>query len=264
MHITRGESRDHRPDRNHVLLELIIAHQAGMPVLMKPLSGTSSDVQAFGQVVSAHIAPWQTPYGTTALVADSALYREANRQQFANTQLKWMTRVPATVSDAQAVLRQADPPTMTPRADGYRDRVVPSTSGGIEPRWVLIYAAQRQPHAQHPVDQQLRKHGDKDVHTFKQLCRTTFACEADAPQALATFAQRLRAPFLHQAALHPIPRDAKRGRPGQGAFPAQVISMIEGALASSLAAHRPRVDQQRCFMLATNELDNTQFPPQEL
>ena len=41
VHITRGYSRDHRPDLNQVMLELIVEHQAGIPVLMKPLSGNS-------------------------------------------------------------------------------------------------------------------------------------------------------------------------------------------------------------------------------
>jgi transposase len=123
------------------MLELISEHQVGIPVLMKPLSGNSREVKEFGPVVSAHIAPWHTTYGTTSLVADSALSSEANIQQFGNTQLTWMTRVPATLSDAQAVLSQANPQTMTPLADGYHDRVVPSTDGGVEQRWVLIYAA---------------------------------------------------------------------------------------------------------------------------
>jgi transposase len=73
VHLTRGYSRDHRPALNHVMLELIIEHQAGIPVLMKPLSGNRRAVQAFGQVVSEHIAHLQTTYGTTYLVADSAL-----------------------------------------------------------------------------------------------------------------------------------------------------------------------------------------------
>jgi transposase len=55
VHITKGYSRDHRPDLNHVMLELIVQHQAGIPVLMKPLSGNSSDPQEFGQVIQAHI-----------------------------------------------------------------------------------------------------------------------------------------------------------------------------------------------------------------
>jgi transposase len=57
IHITRGYSRDHRPDLNQVMLELIVEHQAGMPLLMQPLSGNSSDVQKCGQVIKAHIAP---------------------------------------------------------------------------------------------------------------------------------------------------------------------------------------------------------------
>jgi transposase len=55
VHITKGYSRDHRPDLNQVMLELIVEHQAGIPVLMTPLSGNSSDPQAFGQVIQAHI-----------------------------------------------------------------------------------------------------------------------------------------------------------------------------------------------------------------
>jgi transposase len=85
VHITRGYSREHRPDLNHVMLALLIEHQAGMPVLMTPRSGNSRDVKAFGQVVSEHIAPWQTTYGPTDLVADSALYSAANLQRCAHT-----------------------------------------------------------------------------------------------------------------------------------------------------------------------------------
>jgi transposase len=56
IHITRGYGRDHRPDLNQVMLDLIVEHQAGIPLLMKPLSGNTSDASDFGQVVSSHIA----------------------------------------------------------------------------------------------------------------------------------------------------------------------------------------------------------------
>jgi transposase len=36
----------------------------------------------------------------TSLVADGALYREANLQKLAQTHLKWITRVPVPVSAA--------------------------------------------------------------------------------------------------------------------------------------------------------------------
>ena len=80
VHITRGYSRDHRPDLNQVMWELIVEHQAGIPVLMKPLSGNSRDGPEFGHIIREHVAQLQTTYGTTYLVADSALYSDANLQ----------------------------------------------------------------------------------------------------------------------------------------------------------------------------------------
>jgi transposase len=114
IHITRGYSRDQRPDLNQVMLDLIIDHQAAIPVLMKPLSGNSSDAHNFGQIIADHMAQLQITYGLTYLVADSALYSAENLQKLAETRTKWITRVPATLREAQAVLAQADPQTMAP------------------------------------------------------------------------------------------------------------------------------------------------------
>jgi transposase len=60
VHITKGYSRDHRPDRNQGMREVIVEHQAGIPVLRQPRSGHSSDPQAFGHVIRAPIAQLQT------------------------------------------------------------------------------------------------------------------------------------------------------------------------------------------------------------
>ena len=255
VHITQGYSRDHRPDLNQVMLELVVEHQAGIPVLMKPLSGNSSDSKAFGQVVSDHIAQLHTPFSSTYLVADSALYSAENLQKLAETRLTWITRVPATLTEAQAVLAQADPQTMAPLTEGYRYRVVPSSYGGVAQRWVLIYSEQRQPQAQRTVDTQWRQQSDQEVKAFRTLCRTAFACEADAHQALTRFAHDVQTTFLSESTVCSTPHYRKRGRPGPGAQPDQVVYHIAGALASRLTDRQARVDQQSCFILATNELD---------
>jgi transposase len=262
VHITQGYSRDHRPDLNQVMLELIVEHQAGIPILMKPLSGNSSDAKEFGHTVSEHIAQLHTSYGSTYLVADSALYNADNLQKLAATQMKWITRVPATLSEAQTVLAQADPRAMAPLGEGYRSRGVTSTYGGVAQRWVLIYSEQRQRQAQRTVDKQWLKHSDKEGKAFQTLCRTTFACEADARQALARFAHDLQATFLHESTVCPTPRYGKRGRPGSGAQPDHVVYYIAGALASRVTARQALVAQQSCFILATNELDEAQLPAQ--
>ena len=246
------------------MLELIVEHQAGIPLLMQPLSGNSSDAHTFGQVIKEHLAQLQTTYGLTYLVADSALYSEDNLQKFAETTLKWITRVPATLREAQQALAQADPQGMAPLTEGYRYAVVPSSYGGVAQRWMLVYSAHRCVQAQRTVDKQLLKQGQREVTAFQKLCRMTFACEADAQQALATFTHGLQATFLPEVAVGALPRYGKRGRPRQGEQPAQVVYTITGALASSIAARPPLVDQQSCFLLATNELDETLLPPTAL
>ena len=260
IRITKGYSRDQRPDLNQVMLDLIVEHQAGIPVLMKPLSGNSSDVHDFGQIITDHMAQLQITYGMTCLVADSALYSAENLQKLAETRMQWITRVPATLSEAQAALAQADPQTMAPLTEGYRYHVVRSSYGGVEQRWVLIHSEARQPQAQRTVDKQLLKHSAQEVKAFKQLCRTAFACAADAQQALTTFGQGLQATFVAHSTVRPTPRYAKRGRPGPGTPPDQVVYQLEGALAMRVAARQALIDHQSCFILATNELDDTLLP----
>jgi transposase len=264
VHITRGYSRDHRPDLNQVMLELIVEHQAGIPVLMKPLSGNSSDGKEFGHIVREHIAQLQTTYGATYLVADSALYSDDHLQKLASTHIKWITRVPATLSEAQAALGRVDPQVLAALTAGYRYLELPSTYGGVEQRWVLIYSEPRQSQAQRTVDKQWRTQSEQEMKAFKRLCRTPFACEADARQALGTFEQTLQATFLGTRTVRAQPRYSKRGRPGHDAQPDQVVYQIDGALASSLTSRQARIDQHSCFILATNELDTTQLPPQEV
>src|SRR5215475_12843203 len=91
----------------------------------------------------------------------------------------------------------------------------------------------RHPHVQRMVEKQLLKHGERAMKAFQQLCRRTFAYETDAQQALATF-EDLQATCLHEGAVRSTLTYRKRGRPHQGAQPAQVIYTIEGALASSI------------------------------
>jgi transposase len=262
VHITKGYSRDHRPDLNQVMLELVVEHQAGIPVLMKPLSGNSHDGKVFGQVVSDHIAQLHTTSSPTYLVADSALYSAENLQKLADTSLTWITRVPATLTEVQEVLAQVQPETMTPLSEGYRYAVLVSRYGGVAQRWVLIYSEHRQLQAQRTVDKQWRKQSDQEVKAFQTLCRTAFACEADAQQALTRFVAGLQTTFLHDSTLCPTPHYGKRGRPRPGAQPDQIVYHIAGALASRLTDRRARVDQQSCFILATNELDEGQLSSQ--
>jgi transposase len=240
------------------MLDLIVEHQAGIPLLMQPRRGHTRDATDVGDLGTAHLARLHTTYGTSDLVADSALYRAGNLQKLAHTGSRWITRVPATLTAAQNALVPATPTPMLPLREGYHSQALASTSGGVAQRWLLLYSEPRRPQAQRTVDKHLRQPRTDEVKAFQQLCRTAFACEADARQALNTFAHALRATAGLEGTVPATPRDHRRGRPGQGMPPAQVVYQIEGALASSIAARAALVAQQSCFILATNALDDTQ------
>jgi transposase len=55
IHITQDYSRDHWPDLNQVILQLICEHQAGIPLRMDAISGNSSDKESFRQMLNAHL-----------------------------------------------------------------------------------------------------------------------------------------------------------------------------------------------------------------
>jgi transposase len=264
VHMTKGYRREHRPDLNHVMWELIVEHQAGMPALMKPLRGHSRAPQAVGHVMQAYIEPLQTTYGATDLVAESALYREDHRNQLAHTAIQWITRVPAPGRDAQVALAQADPLAMAALQEGDRAHELMSTDGGVAPRWLLIDSAPRRLQVQRTVDQPRRKQRDQEGKAFTTVCRPPCACEADARQALSAFEPALQATVLETSPVRAMPRYDKRGRPGQGVQPEQVVYQPDGALASSLPSRHALIAQPCCRILATNALDHTQLTPQEL
>ena len=59
VRITRGYSRDHHPALNQVVLNLIVEHEAGIPLWMKAADGNQVDTQAFAGIVKEHIASFQ-------------------------------------------------------------------------------------------------------------------------------------------------------------------------------------------------------------
>ena len=72
VHLTRGESREPRPDFNQVMSELLVEHQVGIPLLRKPRSGNSSDAHDLSEVIGAQGPQGHTTYGMSSLVAERA------------------------------------------------------------------------------------------------------------------------------------------------------------------------------------------------
>ena len=103
-----------------------------------------------------------------------------------------------------------------------------STYGGVAQRWLLVESQLRRPQARRTVNKRWLKHSEKEAHAFKKLCRTDFACAADAQQAVHTFAHGLTAIALHNVAIRPIAHYDKPGRPRPDTVPTEVTYRRRG------------------------------------
>jgi hypothetical protein len=139
---------------------------------------------------------------------------------------------------------------------------VPSDDGGLAPRGRLLYSEPRRAPSPGTGDKPWLTHRARDTHACQTLGRRSCACEAEAPHARLACARGLEPPTLHQPAVHPMGRDAQRGRPGPDAQPAPVVYQRQGALASARATREARLTPHRWFILATNALDERLGSPQ--
>ena len=103
VHITKGYSKDHRPDLNQVMLEMICDNSHGIPVAMRALNGNSSDNISFEKMVVDHIEALNNTT-TGIVVADSAIYTAENIKSFETNKIKWITRVPNRIKESKNMM----------------------------------------------------------------------------------------------------------------------------------------------------------------
>jgi transposase len=248
--ITKGYSRDQRPDLNQVMLNLIVEHRAGLPLLMQPLSGNSNDTASFGRLIETHIDQLNITHQVDYWVADSALYSEANLQILSAHRGHWITRVPETITLAQQQCAEVgEPMELLP---GYCYRRVAVDYGGVHQRWLVITSVHALQRAAPRVERQLRNTSEQELKAWRALSRQRFACAADARQALADFQATLKVLTLAEAGVQYL----KQGRqPGWS---------VIGLPASNAEVRWAWLWRRATFILATNELDEQRLTDAEV
>jgi len=135
--ITKGYSRVSRPDLNQIVLQLICERQAGIPLLMEPLSGNNSDKESFRQTIKSDIGQLRSDFKLEYIVADSALYVAKTLVEM--NDFFWISRVPETLSSAQELIGNIAPDLMeTPDKKSWR--VLGSNYGEVNQRWLVIFS----------------------------------------------------------------------------------------------------------------------------
>ena len=108
IQLVKGYSRDHRPELNQVILELICENQAGLPVYMQALSGNTNDQKAFAEVTRHHIQSLKAAQQSRYFVGDATLYSTDSITALDEQKQLFVSRVPMTLKDAKSLVKNLE------------------------------------------------------------------------------------------------------------------------------------------------------------
>jgi len=261
VRITHGYSRDERPDLKQVVVALLTSYRSALPLWIQALDGNASDTHIFPQVVEAYIAHLQEeemPY----LVADSALYSEANLHQLG--EIRWLTRVPERIGLARALIEEVSASDMQPAAqEGYCSLELCTTYGGVRQRWLIVWSEQAEKRERAALQKRVSQERGRAEQAWKGLLRHEFPSREAAEEAVGRLSEGW---VYHQVAVsyREVAHYSRRGRPAAGAVPQRVGWHLEGEVVERCEAIAQAERRLGKFILATNELAAERLPAEEM
>lgn len=252
IQLTKGYSRDHRPELNQVILNLITENQAGIPVYMQACSGTTNDSESFKKLVKSHITSLKSAQDCKYFVGDAALYVAETIQSLSEQKKLFITRVPQKLVEAKKIIAAQSDYELTDMGDGYSGKWFDAEYAGIQQKWLLIKSEQAHKRECHHLNKRLLKLGEGSMKDFKRLCRQSFTCETDAEQALLQWKKKHSYVEIADSDIVSKANHQGRGRPASKASVETTYS-ISGKLYCSLSTRSKEEEKKGLFILATND-----------
>jgi transposase len=250
IHITHGYSRDHRPDLKQFIVDLMCSGDGDIPLYLRVGDGNETDSAMFGKLVTEFKQQWQID---ALFVADAALYTAGNLAQM--SQLRWVSRVPATLLAAKQLLLEIDASALVASSlPGYKIAACGNSYAGIQQRWLVVESQARKESDLKQLEKRVAKKLIAATSALKQLSSQQFACQPDALQAATALSAQLPYHQLDDLQVVEIIEYHKRGRPRKDEV-GQKHYQIAATLIPQPNAMDVEIQRAGRFILATNVLD---------
>ncbi len=177
--ISKGYSRDNRPDLKQCILNLIVSNDGEIPIFMKAGDGNQSDQAILAKLLMEYKKQIKLE---TIMVCDSALYSQDHIQLMNDT--PWITRVPLTIKKARNIIQKLDLTTDNEsekeeeeeliqklKEKGYKWQEVRENYGAVEQRWLLVESEARKKSDWENLKQRIKKEKEKVLKIQKKLER---------------------------------------------------------------------------------------------
>ncbi len=276
IHVTRGHSKQKRPDLKQIFLNLLVSSDGGIPLFMQALDGNSSDVTTFRKTVTEFRRGLRENLKEiTYWVADSSFYSETTLKEVRND-LSWISRVPGRINEVKKLVEttalqlletETEPGPLVPlQEEGYSCKKHRSMYGGVEQRWFVIHSVQAETRAIHAVKRAVKKEHDQIRRSMKRLQKKEYGSEEEARHTLQILREKAK---FHDLAIVQVKKVAKykqRGRPARNKtddkYRTVHYRVVHAAIVNPGAVDL-EVKKRSLFIVATNELSSEKLSDQE-
>jgi transposase len=255
--ITKGYSRDHRPDLKQCVLDLITSSDGDIPLLMRAGDGNEADKAVFGKILVEFKK--QISFDSI-MVCDSALYSQENLKLIEH--LKWISRVPMTIKKVQELVQSVEIEEINLEEierrsalnlGGYKWKSKIVSYGGIQQTWLIVESQKRKESDLDKLDKKLKKEKDKVEKLLKELKRENFETPEQARYKLKGINKKLKLLEIKEVKL--IESKSKDNK---------TIYKISGVGNEKLEEIEIQRKAAGRFILATNLVDDEKLEPEEI
>ena len=261
INITRGYSRDHRPDLKQAMVSLICANQASLPTWFRALDGNSSDSNSFGETIAAYLKQFTAEDDLPVFVADAALYN-ANTLQNLPDDVRIVTRVPATLKAIKDIYEIVDNEDLFVADEETRYMEFGSYYAGIKQRWLLVLHEPSRIKQNASLQKRIAKERNRIEKKLQALQNKDFGCQDAIDKAVAALTKKWQFHCIETTS-YTEKRYQQVGRPTDET-PFELVWRFEAQLHEDEVA----LEQLRCtqgkYVIATNELDETKLGSLEM
>ncbi|MDX8396002.1 MAG: IS1634 family transposase [Mariprofundaceae bacterium] len=226
--IKLGHSKDHRPDLKQVMLEMIVCHDGGIPLIGKALDGNASDNMVFKERSEQLIESFKASEIPRYLIADCKLYTEKNAPNL--KQLQFITRIPNAISLVGKTIDKAleTPDDWKILDDGRHIQTFNIEHYGIKQRWHVLSSETSKERAMKQVDKKVSKEAILVEKQLFHLQAQRFNCAEDAISAATILAKKWKFHHLTGAETTKHLKYEGKGRPKKGQLPSVVTYQLIG------------------------------------
>lgn len=253
--ITRGYSKDHRPDQVQAGLVLICEHISKLPIWMEAVDGNSSDKKQLSATLKTFKRQLQGP--APLIIMDSAFYTLENIQD--HVDVGWISRPPLTIKAVQTRLHASDQEEwLGDDSLKYQEHRV--TYAGVEQRWFTVYSATKHDQDERGLQKKVAREASSIEKRLKTLSSQEFDCEDDMLKAIRAFEKKLK---FHRLINHKTltkEHYETRGRPKKGAQPNRITFQLQAEFEEISSKVEEARKGQGLYLIATNQLDQETYP----